>query len=129
MHKNYLHWFSSLNDTILYYYDSVSTMIKHEDVREDFTRYTGSKEVNTGKDIIKTNITVEFELTGDYKVEITKHTVIYLNDVERDSSWAVITLKNKESILDFMHENFFNELGLTNIEDSSTEEDLTGIKY
>ena len=129
MHKNYLHWFSSLNDTILYYYDSVSTMIKYEDVREDFTRYTGSKEVNTGKDIIKTNITVEFELTEDCKVEITKHTVIYLNDVERDNSWAVITLKNKESILDFMHENFFNELGLINIEDSSTEEDLTGIKY
>lgn len=129
MHKNYLHWFSSLNDTILYYYDSVSTMIKYEDVREDFTRYTGSKEVNTGKDIIKTNITVEFELTEDCKVEITKHTVIYLNDVERDSSWAVITLKNKESILDFMHENFFNELGLINIEDNSTEEDLTGIKY
>lgn len=129
MHKNYLHWFSSLNDTILYYYDSVSTMIKYEDVREDFTRYTGSKEVNTGKDIIKTNITVEFELTEDCKVEITKHTVIYLNDVERDSSWAVITLKNKESILDFMHENFFNELGLTNTEDNSTEEDLTGVKY
>ena len=129
MHKNYLHWFSSLNDTILYYYDSVSTMIKYEDVREDFTRYTGSKEVNTGKDIIKTNITVEFELTEDCKVEITKHTVIYLNDVERDSSWAVITLKNKESILDFMHENFFNELGLINIEDNSTEEDFTGIKY
>ena len=129
MHKNYLHWFSSLNDTILYYYDSVSTMIKYEDVREDFTRYTGSKEVNKGKDIIKTNIIVEFELTKDCKVEITKHTIIYLNDVERDSSWAVITLKNKESILDFMHENFFNELGLINIEDNSTEEDLTGIKY
>ena len=129
MHKNYLHWFSSLNDTILYYYDSVSTMIKYEDVREDFTRYTGSKEVNKGKDIIKTNIIVEFELTKDCKVEITKHTVIYLNDVERDSSWAVITLKNKESIFDFMHENFFNELGLINIEDNSTEEDLTGIKY
>ena len=104
-------------------------MIKYEDVREDFTRYTGSKEVNTGKDIIKTNITVEFELTEDCKVEITKHTVIYLNDGERDSSWAVITLKNKESILDFMHENFFSELGLINIEDNSTEEDLTGIKY
>ena len=129
MHKNYLHWFSSLNDTILYYYDSVSTMIKYEDVREDFTRYTGSKEVNKGKDIIKTNITVEFELTKDCKVEITKHTAIYLNDVERDNSFAVITLKNKESILDFMHENFFNELGLINIEDNSTEEDLTGIKY
>ena len=129
MHKNYLHWFSSLNDTILYYYDSVSTMIEYEDVREDFTRYTGSKEVNKGKDIIKTNITVEFELTKDCKVEITKHTVIYLNDVERDNSFAVITLKNKESILDFMHENFFNELGLINIEDNSTEEDLTGIKY
>ena len=129
MNKNYLHWFSSLNDTILYYYDSVSTMIKYEDVREDFTRYTGSKEVNTGKDIIKTNITVEFELTEDCKVEITKHTVIYFNDVERDNSWAVITLKNKESILDFMHENFFNALGLINIEDNSTEEDLTGIKY
>ena len=129
MHKNYLHWFSSLNDTILYYYDSVSTMIKYEDVREDFTRYTGSKEVNTGKDIIKTNITVEFELTEDCKVAITKHTVIYLNDIESDSSWAVITLKNKESILDFMHENFFNALGLIDIEDSSTEEDLTGIKY
>ena len=129
MHKNYLHWFSSLNDTILYYYDSVSTMIKYEDVREDFTRYTGSKEVNKGKDIIKTNIIVEFELTKDCKVEITKHTAIYLNDVERDNSWAVITLKNKESILDFMHENFFNELGLINIEDNSTEEDLTGIKY
>ena len=129
MHKNYLHWFSSLNDTILYYYDSVSTMIKYEDVREDFTRYIGSKEVNTGKDITKTNITVELELTEDCKVEITKHTVIYLNDVERDSSWAVITLKNKESILDFMHENFFNELGLINIEDNSTEEDSTGIKY
>ena len=129
MHKNYLHWFSSLNDTILYYYDSVSTMIKYEDVREDFTRYTGSKEVNKGKDIIKTNIIVEFELTKDCKVEITKHTAIYLNDVERDNSFAVITLKNKESILDFMHENFFNELGLINIEDSSTEEDLTGIKY
>lgn len=129
MHKNYLHWFSSLNDTILYYYDSVSTMIKYEDVREDFTRYTGSKEVNTGKDIIKTNITVEFELTESCKVEITKHTVIFLNDVERDNSWAVITLKNKESILDFMHENFFNALGLIDIEDNSTEEDLTGIKY
>ena len=129
MHKNYLHWFDSLNDTILYYYDSVSTMIKYEDVREDFTRYTGSKEVNTGKDIIKTNIIVEFELTKDCKVEITKHTAIYLNDVERDNSFAVITLKNKESILDFMHENFFNELGLINIEDNSTEEDLTGIKY
>ena len=129
MHKNYLHWFSSLNDTILYYYDSVSTMIKYEDVREDFTRYTGSKEVNKGKDIIKTNIIVEFELTKDCKVEITKHTAIYLNDVERDNSFAVITLKNKESILDFMHENFFNELGLINIEDNSTEEDLTGIKY
>ena len=129
MHKNYLHWFSSLNDTILYYYDSVSTMIKYEDVREDFTRYTGSKEVNKGKDIIKTNIIVEFELTKDCKVEITKHTAIYLNDVERDNSWAVITLKNKESILDFMHENFFNALGLINIEDNSTEEDLTGIKY
>ena len=129
MNKNYLHWFSSLNDTILYYYDSVSTMIKYEDVREDFTRYTGSKEVNKGKDIIKTNIIVEFELTEDCKVEITKHTVIYLNDVERDNSFAVITLKNKESILDFMHENFFNELGLINIEDNSTEEDLTGIKY
>ena len=115
MHKNYLHWFSSLNDTILYYYDSVSTMIKYEDVREDFTRYTGSKEVNTGKDIIKTNITVEFELTESCKVEITKHTVIFLNDVERDNSWAVITLKNKESILDFMHENFFNALGLIDI--------------
>ena len=129
MNKNYLHWFSSLNDTILYYYDSVSTMIKYEDVREDFTRYTGSKEVNKGKDIIKTNIIVEFELTKDCKVEITKHTAIYLNDVERDNSFAVITLKNKESILDFMHENFFNELGLINIEDNSTEEDLTGIKY
>ena len=129
MHKNYLHWFSSLNDTILYYYDSVSTMIEYEDVREDFTRYTGSKEVNKGKDIIKTNIIVEFELTKDCKVEITKHTTIYLNDVERDNSFAVITLKNKESILDFMHENFFNELGLINIEDNSTEEDLTGIKY
>ena len=129
MHKNDLHWFSSLNDTILYYYDSVSTMIKYEDVREDFTRYTGSKEVNKGKDIIKTNIIVEFELTKDCKVEITKHTAIYLNDVERDNSFAVITLKNKESILDFMHENFFNELGLINIEDNSTEEDLTGIKY
>ena len=129
MHKNYLHWFSSLNDTILYYYDSVSTMIKYEDVREDFTRYTGSKEVNTGKDIIKTNITVEFELTESCKVEITKHTVIFLNDVERDNSWAVITLKNKESILNFMHENFFNALGLIDIEDNSTEEDLTGIKY
>ena len=129
MHKNYLHWFSSLNDTILYYYDSVSTMIEYEDVREDFTRYTGSKEVNKGKDIIKTNITVEFELTKDCKVEITKHTAIYLNDIERDNSFAVITLKNKESILDFMHENFFNELGLINIEDNSTEEDLTGIKY
>ena len=129
MHKNYLHWFSSLNDTILYYYDSVSTMIEYEDVREDFTRYTGSKEVNKGKDIIKTNIIVEFELTKDCKVEITKHTAIYLNDVERDNSFAVITLKNKESILDFMHENFFNELGLINIEDNSTEEDLTGIKY
>ena len=129
MNKNYLRWFDSLNDTILYYYDSVSTMIKYEDVREDFTRYTGSKEVNTGKDIIKTNITVEFELTEDCKVEITKHTVIYFNNVERDSSWAVITLKNKESILDFMHENFFNELGLINIEDNPTEEDLTGIKY
>ena len=129
MNKNYLHWFSSLNDTILYYYDSVSTMIEYEDVREDFTRYTGSKEVNKGKDIIKTNIIVEFELTKDCKVEITKHTVIYFNDVERDNSFAVITLKNKESILDFMHENFFNELGLINIEDNSTEEDLTGIKY
>ena len=129
MHKNYLHWFSSLNDTILYYYDSVSTMIEYEDVREDFTRYTGSKEVNKGKDIIKTNIIVEFELTKDCKVEIRKHPAIYLNDVERDNSFAVITLKNKESILDFMHENFFNELGLINIEDSSTEEDLTGIKY
>ena len=129
MNKNYLQWFSSLNDTILYYYDSVSIIIKYEDVREDFTRYTGSKEVNTGKDIIKTNITVEFELTEDCKVEITKHTVIFLNDVRRDNSWAVITLKNKESILDFMHENFFNELGLINIEDNSTEEDLTGIKY
>ena len=129
MHKTYLHWFSSLNDTILYYYDSVSTMIEYEDVREDFTRYTGSKEVNKGKDIIKTNIIVEFELTKDCKVEITKHTAIYLNDVERDNSFAVITLKNKESILDFMHENFFNELGLINIEDNSTEEDLTGIKY
>ena len=129
MNKNYLHWFSSLNDTILYYYDSVSTMIKYEDVREDFTRYTGSKEVNKGKDIIKTNIIVEFELTKDCKVEITKHTAIYLNDIERDNSFAVITLKNKESILDFMHENFFNELGLINIEDNSTEEDLTGIKY
>ena len=129
MSKNYLHWFSDLNNTILYYYDSVSTMIKYEDLREDFTRYTGSKEVNTGKDIIKTNITVEFELTEDCKVEITKHTVIYLNDVERDNSFAVITLKNKESILDFMHENFFNELGLINIEDNSTEEDFTGIKY
>ena len=129
MHKIYLHWFSSLNDTILYYYDSVSTMIEYEDVREDFTRYTGSKEVNKGKDIIKTNIIVEFELTKDCKVEITKHTAIYLNDVERDNSFAVITLKNKESILDFMHENFFNELGLINIEDNSTEEDLTGIKY
>ena len=129
MNKNYLHWFSSLNNTILYYYDSVSTMIEYEDVREDFTRYTGSKEVNKGKDIIKTNIIVEFELTKDCKVEITKHTVIYFNDVERDNSFAVITLKNKESILDFMHENFFNELGLINIEDNSTEEDLTGIKY
>ena len=129
MHKNYLQWFSSLNDTILYYYDSVSTMIKYEDVREDFTRYTGSKEVNTGKGIIKTNITVEFELTEDCKVEITKHTVIFLNDARRDNAWAVITLKNKESILDFMHENFFNALGLINIEDNSTEEDLTGIKY
>ena len=129
MNKNYLHWFSSLNNTILYYYDSVSTMIEYEDVREDFTRYTGSKEVNKGKDIIKTNIIVEFELTKDCKVEITKHTAIYLNDVERDNSFAVITLKNKESILDFMHENFFNELGLINIEDNSTEEDLTGIKY
>lgn len=129
MNKNYLHWFSGLNDTILYYYDSVSTMIKYEEVREDFVRYAGSKEVNTGKDITKTNITVEFELTEDCKVEITKHTVIYLNDVERDSSFAVITLKNKESILDFMHENFFNELGLINIEDNSTEEDLTGVKY
>ena len=129
MHKNYLHWFSSLNDTILYYYDSVSTMIKYEDVREDFARYTGSKEVTKGTDVIKTNITIEFGLTKDCKVEISKHTVIYLNDVERDNSFAVITLKNKESILDFMHENFFNELGLINIEDSSTEEDLTGIKY
>lgn len=129
MHKNYLHWFSSLNDTILYYYDSVSTMIKYEDVREDFARYTGSKEVTRGNDTIQTTITIEFELTEDCKVEITKHTVIYFNDVERDSSWAVITLKNKESILDFMHENFFNELGLINIEDNSTEEDLTGIKY
>ena len=129
MNKNYLHWFSSLNNTILYYYDSVSTMIEYEDVREDFTRYTGSKEVNKGKDIIKTNIIVEFELTKDCKVEITKHTVIYFNDVERDNSFAVITLKNKESILDFMHENFFDELGLINIEDNSTEEDLTGIKY
>ena len=129
MNKNYLHWFSGLNNTILYYYDSVSTMIKYEDVREDFARYIGSKEVNTSKDIIKTNITVDFELTEDCKVEITKHTVIYLNDVERDNSWAVITLKNKESILDFMHENFFNELGLINIEDNSTEEDSTGIKY
>lgn len=129
MHKNYLQWFSSLNDTILYYYDSVSTMIKYEDLREDFARYTGSKEVTRGNDTIQTTITIEFELTEDCKVEITKHTVIYLNDVERDSSWAVITLKNKESILDFMHENFFNELGLTNIEDNSTEEDLTGIKY
>ena len=129
MHKNYLHWFSSLNNTILYYYDRVSTRIEYEDVREDFARYTGSKEVNKGKDIIKTNIIVEFELTKDCKVEITKHTIIYLNDVERDNSFAVITLKNKESILDFMHENFFNELGLINIEDNSTEEDLTGIKY
>ena len=58
MHKNYLHWFSSLNDTILYYYDSVSTMIKYEDVREDFTRYTGSKEVTKGKDVIKTKSSV-----------------------------------------------------------------------
>ena len=129
MNKNYLQWFSSLNDTILYYYDSVSTMIKYEDLREDFTRYTGSKEVTRGNDTIQTNITVEFELTEDCKVEITKHTVIYFNDVERDNSFAVITLKNKESILDFMHENFFNELGLINIEDNSTEEDLTGIKY
>ena len=129
MNKNYLHWFSSLNDTILYYYDSVSTMIKYEDVREDFTRYTGSKEVNKGEDIIKTNITIEFELMDNGKVEITKHTAIFWNDVERDNSFAVITLKNKESILDFMHENFFNELGLINIEDNSTEEDFTGIKY
>ena len=129
MNKNYLHWFSSLNDTILYYYDSVSTMIKYEDVREDFTRYTGSKEVNKGKDTIQTTITIEFELMDNGKVEITKHTVIYFNDVERDNSFAVITLKNKESILDFMHENFFNELGLINIEDNSTEEDSTGIKY
>lgn len=129
MHKNYLHWFSSLNDTILYYYDSVSTMIKYEDLREDFTRYTGSKEVNKGKDTIQTTITIEFELMDNGKVEITKHTVIFLNDVRRDNSWAVITLKNKESILDFMHENFFNALGLIDIEDNSTEEDLTGIKY
>ena len=129
MNKNYLQWFSSLNDTILYYYDSVSTMIKYEDLREDFTRYTGSKEVTRGKDTIQTTITIEFELMDNGKVEITKHTVIFLNDVRRDNSWAVITLKNKESILDFMHENFFNALGLINIEDSSTEEDLTGIKY
>ena len=129
MHKNYLRWFSSLNNTILYYYDSVSTRIEYEDVWEDFARYTGSKEVTRGNDTIQTTITIEFELTKDCKVEITKHTVIYLNDVERDNSFAVITLKNKESILDFMHENFFNELGLTNIEDNSTEEDLTGIKY
>ena len=129
MNKNYLQWFSSLNDTILYYYDSVSTMIKYEDLREDFTRYTGSKEVTRGKDTIQTTITIEFELMDNGKVEITKHTVIFLNDVRRDNSWAVITLKNKESILDFMHENFFNALGLINIEDNSTEEDLTGIKY
>ena len=129
MHKNYLHWFSSLNDTILYYYDSVSTMIKYEDLREDFARYTGSKEVTRGKDVIQTTITIEFELMDNGKVEITKHTVIFWNDVRRDNSWAVITLKNKESILDFMHENFFNALGLINIEDNSTEEDFTGIKY
>ena len=129
MNKNYLHWFSSLNNTILYYYDSVSTMIKYEDLREDFTRYTGSKEVTRGKDTIQTTIAIEFELMDNGKVEITKHTAIYLNDVERDNSFAVITLKNKESILDFMHENFFNALALIDIEDNSTEEDLTGIKY
>ena len=41
------------------------------------------------------------------------------NDVERDNSFAVITLKNKESILDFMHENFFNELAESYIVDEN----------
>ena len=132
MNKQYLQWFDSLNDTILYYYDSVSTQIEYTELREDYTRFKGSKKVNKGKDVFKTEIIIELQLCEHrHGVEISRKTTIYKNDVETDSMWSVLNLRNKESILDFMHENFFVELDLIPIDGYSqnTEEDETGISY
>lgn len=126
MNKQYLQWFDSLNDTILYYYDSVSTQIEYSELKEK-TIYRGQIKKN---DITRA-IKVELELMDNGKVEIAKQEEIYKDDTLRDSSWTILTLRSKDSILDFIHENFFIPLELVPVDGYSenTEEDETGISY
>lgn len=127
MDKHLIYKFSNIIDTILYYYDSVSTMIEYTEVREDIARFKGSYNIDKEH---KRVITIELEITNEGKIEISKHEEIFAGDKLKDESWAVLNLKNKDSILDFMHENFFIPLRLINMnDDNSTEEDLTGVNY
>ena len=126
MDKHLIYKFSNIIDTILYYYDSVSTMIEYTEVREDIVRFKGSYNIDKKH---KRVITIELEITNESKIEISKHEEILVGDKLKDESWAVLNLRNKDSILDFMHENFFIPLKLIITDDNSTEEDLTGVNY